>query len=83
MENFKWFLYDCEIIFNTKYIHSQNLLDALNSVNPVIKITMVISDDNLPVLKIFKTAKFVKTYIMKQQIQKRMFHLIQNTQVKL
>ena len=44
---------------------------------------MVISDDNLPVLKIFKTAKFVKTYIMKQQIQKRMFHLIQNTQVKL
>ena len=52
MNNWKRFLYDCEIFLEREKITPETLLEVLNSIHSSIQFTMEISENCLPFLDI-------------------------------
>ena len=70
LENWRWFLDDCETPLGKTKIDSNRLLKILNSINPSIKFTMETSDKELPFLHILikrNDAKYGSIFIFSQQ----------------
>ena len=52
MENWYWFLDDCDTPLDKTKIDPNRLLEILNSINPSIKLTMETNDNEVPFLDI-------------------------------
>ena len=71
-QNWKRFLDDCFIFLRLSLIKSNELLDVLNNINPVIQLTMETSDTQLPFLDVMINKESLWIFIQNQRAQKAM-----------